>query len=166
MSTRIARKRAHLEVQGFTGLSDREVRQLDPWVRLAPAVCLVWTLAATALGSALALWALVPFALLGVVLPVHPFDLPYNLGLRRLTGGPPIPRYRAPRRFACAMAGLWVVAAAVAFTVGATTLGSVLGYALVVVAAVPVTTGFCAASFVWNRLTGRRSGGEPQAGTA
>jgi hypothetical protein len=160
--SKIARRRAHLEEQGFTGLSDREVRQLDPWVRLAPGVCLVWTLVATVLGSALALWVLVPFALLGAVLPVHPFDVPYNLGLRRLTGGPPIPRYRPARRFACAVAGLWVLAAAVAFTVGATTLGAVLGYALVVVAAVPVTTGFCFASFLWNRLVGRRGGGAPQ----
>lgn len=161
MSSKIARKRAHLEVQGFTGLSDREVRQLDPWVRVAPALCLVWTLLATLLGSALALWVLVPVALLGAVLPTHPFDLVYNHGVRRLTGGPPIPRYRPARRFACGVAGLWVLATAITFTVGATTLGSVLGYTLVVVAAVPVTTGFCAASFVWSRLAERRN--QPQA---
>ncbi|HEX6202618.1 MAG TPA: DUF4395 family protein [Thermoanaerobaculia bacterium] len=151
-------KRAFLEMQGFGGLSDEEVRRLDPWVRLAPAVCLVWTLVGTVLASPLVLWLLVPFALLGVVLPVHPFDAPYHFAVRRLTGGPAIPRYRAPRRFACGVAGLWVTATAVAFTLGATTVGSVLGYALVVVAAVPVTTGFCAASAIWNRLFARRGG--------
>lgn len=155
-------RRRFVEMQGFAGLTDEEVCRLDPWLRLAPGVCLVWTLVGTALGSPLVLWLLVPFALLGVVLPVHPFDAVYDLGIRRLTGGPAIPRYRAPRRFACSVAALWVVATATAFTVGATTLGSVLGYLLVAVAAVPVTTGFCFASAVWNRLFARHGGGRSE----
>ena len=159
MSDRSETKRRRLEMQGFCGLDDAEVRRLDPWLRVAPAVCGAWTLAATAFGSATALWVLAVFALAGVVLPVHPFDVPYQWGVRRWTGGPPIPRYTAPRRFACAVAGLFVTAAAVAFTLGAPVVGSVLGYVLVAATAVPVLTGFCAASAVWNRLFARRSGG-------
>ena len=52
------------------------------------------------LGTALALtpllWALVPFALLGSVFPVHPFDILYNLGLRYFTGTPLLPHNGAP----------------------------------------------------------------------
>lgn len=162
MRDRSETKRRRVEMQGFCGLGDAEVRRLDPWLRVAPAVCGAWTLAATAFGSAPALWVLAVLALAGVVLPVHPFDVPYQFGVRRWTGGPAIPRYTAPRRFACGVAGAWVTATAIAFTLGATVVGSVLGYLLVAVAAVPVLTGFCFASAVWNRLFARRrGGGEP-----
>lgn len=141
--------RKRIEMQGFTGLDDAQLARLAPWLRVGPAVCLLWTAAGTALGSPAVLWALVPFAALGTVLPVHPFDVPYNLGLRFLFGAPPIPSYGTPRRFACAIATVWIAAIALAFQLGVTTLGVLLGTTFLVGPAVNVTTGFCIPSWLF-----------------
>ena len=80
MNTETLRKR--IEMQGFTGLSDAEVRQINYPLRLAPAICMVWTALGVVLGSPLVLAALVPFALAGALFEGHPFDALYNYGLR------------------------------------------------------------------------------------
>ena len=87
------RTRERIEAQGFVGLDDRTLSQINYWLRLAPAICMAWTALGTMLGSAATLWALVPFAALGAVLPGHPFDVLYTYGFRRVTAGPPLPRY-------------------------------------------------------------------------
>ena len=76
----------------------------------------------------------------------------YELGIRHRLGTPSIPRYGAPRRFACALAAVWLTAAAVAFYVGAATLGYVLGASLAVAAALPTFTGFCVPSWIYAKL--------------
>ena len=144
-----ARTRALLEMQGFTGLDDRTVQHVHSWLRLAPALCGTWAAAATATGSTAALWALVPFAALGAILSNHPFDALYNHGARRLTGGPPLPRYGAPRRFACLTATALLVGSATAIETGHETLGTALGWTLVAGASVLVSTGFCVPSFLY-----------------
>ena len=85
--------RERVEAQGFLGLEDGLVCRINYWLRLAPAICMAWAAVGTALQSATVLWWLVPFAALGALLPGHPFDLLYTYGLRRLVGGPPLPRY-------------------------------------------------------------------------
>lgn len=57
--------RARLLAQGFCGLNDRTYELLNYPLRLAPAICMVWAAAGTALASVAILWALVPFAALG-----------------------------------------------------------------------------------------------------
>ena len=57
--------RNRIEAQGFLGFDDRMLAQINYWLRLSPAICMVWTAIGTALSSALILWALAPFALLG-----------------------------------------------------------------------------------------------------
>jgi hypothetical protein len=98
-------------MQGFVGLSDETLAEAGPWLRLAPAIWSVWT----ALASPVMVWALAPLAALGAVLPWHPFDLIYNHGIRRFTGGQILPRYRAPRRFACVVATGWLALTGWAF---------------------------------------------------
>jgi hypothetical protein len=139
-------------MQGFRGLDDRTLSQLDPWLRLSPALCMTWAAVGTALGSVTVLGLLVPFAVAGVIGPRHPFDLIYELGIQPRLGSPSIPRYGAPRRFACAVGAVWLTAAAFAFHVGAATLGYVLGASLVLAAAVPTFTGFCIPSWIYARL--------------
>ena len=78
--------RRRVEAQGFLGLDDRQIGQIKYWLRLSPAICMTWTACGTVLQSAPVLWALAPFALLGALLPGHPFDLLYTFGIRRLTG--------------------------------------------------------------------------------
>lgn len=96
--------------------------------------------------------ALVPFAALGALLPMHPFDLLYNRVIRRLTGTDPLPRSGAPRRFACVVATVWLPATAVAFRTGATLAGYVLGGLFVAVSGLVVTTHICIPSMVYRAV--------------
>ena len=148
--------RKWIEMQGFVGLDDETLRAVGPWLRLAPAICMVWTAIGTIESSWKAIWGLVPFAFLGVVLPKHPFDLIYEWGFRRLLKSPPIPSYGAPRRFACAVATVWLGFTGWAFFSGVNYLGWFLGTAMFLIALVQVSTGFCIPSFSFNRLMGRR----------
>lgn len=145
-------KRRLAEMQGFTGLDDRTLREIDPWLRLAPALCMTWVAVGTALGSAAILAALVPFAVAGVFGTRHPFDALYEHGIRRRLGTASIPRYGAPRRFACAVASAWLLSTSAAFYLGAMALGYVLGASLVMAAAVPTLTGFCIPSWVYGKI--------------
>jgi hypothetical protein len=147
--------RGRIEAQGFLGLDDQMIRQINYWLRLSPAICMVWAAIGTALQSAAVLWALVPFALLGAVLPGHPFDLFYTHGARYVTGGPRLPRYPLPRRFACLLATLMLVAAAWCFQSGWNLSGQILGWGLVGAALVNVTTGFCIPSFIYGLIFGK-----------
>ena len=71
--------RNRVEAQWFLGLDDETIHQINYWLRLSPAICMIWTGIGTWLESAPVLWALAPFALLGALLPGHPFDLLYTL---------------------------------------------------------------------------------------
>jgi len=147
--------RSRVEAQGFLGLDDRTVGHLNYWLRLSPAICMIWAAIGTGLESALMLWALTPFALLGALLPGHPFDLLYRFGVQPLTSGPPIPRYSLPRRFACLLATVMIVTAAWSFQSGRTFSGQIFGWALVCAAFVNVSTGFCIPSFLYGLIFGK-----------
>jgi hypothetical protein len=150
--------RCRVEAQGFVGMDDAMLSDVGPWLRLAPGLCMTWAAIATVTASATAFWILVPFAALGVILPGHPFDTIYNHGIRHVLGKPHLPRYNAPRRFACGVATVWLSAAALAFQSGATTLGYILGGSLVIAAAVPTFTDFCIPSFVYGLIFGKPGG--------
>jgi hypothetical protein len=65
--------RENIQAQGFCGLDDSTCRQINYPLRLSPAICMAWAAVGTALASPTILWALVPFAALGAILPGHPF---------------------------------------------------------------------------------------------
>jgi hypothetical protein len=155
MSTALETVRERIQAQGFCGLDDAACAQLNYPLRLSPAICMVWTAVGTALASPAVLWALTPFAALGAVLPGHPFDVIYNHGVRHVLGTPALPRYGARRRFACAVATVWLVVTAWSFQAGMPIAGRVLGWSLVAAALVNVSTGFCIPSFVVRLLFGR-----------
>jgi hypothetical protein len=148
-------------MQGFVGLSDNDLAGVEPWLRFSPAICAAWAAAATWAGSVASLMFLAGMAFLGATLPRHPFDAVYNHGLRHLLSAPPIPRYRAPRRFACAVATVWLVATAAAFALGVWALGRLLGGAFTAVALVPVLTGFCVPSFLYGAWHRHRRDSQP-----
>lgn len=150
-----SRVRRRVEMQGFIGLNDRDVQTIAPWLRLAPAICMAWAAVGTVLGSATVTIALAPFAFAGAVGRGHPFDLLYQRGVCRMLRSPAIPPYGAPRRFACALATVWLLAMAATLHAGHLTAGRVLGAGLVVTASVIVTTGFCVPSWIYGRLLGR-----------
>ena len=147
--------RSRIEAQGFLGLDDRIIDELNYWLRLSPAICMIWAAIGTVLESAPVLWALAPFALLGALLPGHPFDILYTLGVQRLTSGPSIPRTPLPRRFACLLATFMIASAAWSFQSGRILSGQILGWGLVGAAFVNVSTGFCVPSFLYGLIFGK-----------
>ena len=146
--------RQRLEIQGFLGLDDRSLAAAAPWLRLAPALCAIIGAVGTALASPQVLWALAATAILGAVLPFHPFDLIYGIGLRRLTGSPALPVNGAPRRFACAVGSIWLLATGAMFGVGSVLAAYALGGAFVATAGLVATTHICIPSLIY-RATSR-----------
>lgn len=144
--------RRRLEAQGFRSLDENALAEIGPWLRWSPALCATVIATGTILASPPVLWTLAVIALLGTVLPVHPFDLFYNHVVRHLTGTRPLPHNGAQRRFACGVAAAWLTGAGLAFHQGWAALGYVLGGTLTVVAAILATTYFCVASVVYNKL--------------
>lgn len=146
----IVRKR--LEAQGFCKLNDTELGELAPWLRWSPVFCTIFMVAGVALESPVILWSLAATAFLGALLPFHPFDLLYNYGARYLTGTGPLPNHGPQRRFACAIATVWLVGTGWAFHTGAQTVGYLLGVPLILVAALVSLTHICIPSIVYNTL--------------
>lgn len=147
--------RRRLDIQGFTCADDATLARTQRWLRWSPGLCAAIAAAGTALASPAVLWALAPFAALGAVLTFHPFDLIYNLGVRRLTGGPALPPNGAPRRFACGLGSAWLVVTGALFAGGYDGAGYVLGAALVATATLVASTHVCIPSLVYRALFGR-----------
>src|SRR5688572_26245561 len=147
--------RERIEAQGFCDLDEQTYAHINYPLRISPAICMVWTAVGTALASPVILWALVPFAALGALLPGHPFDVVYNHGLRHVLRMPPLPRYGPRRRFACAVATVMLISAAWGFQAGSPALGHLAGWSLVAAAFVNVSTGFCIPSFIARVFFGR-----------
>jgi len=156
MKTVSLKTRRRIEAQGYVGLSDTALAEVGPWLRFAPALCMTWVAIATYNASATAFLLLIPLAALGAIMTWHPFELIYNHGIRYLLDTMRLPRANAPRRFACAIATVWIGAAAWAFLSGAATLGYILGYSFAFAAAVPTFTDFCIPSFFYGLMFGKR----------
>jgi hypothetical protein len=150
-----ARTRRRLEIQGFDTTDERQLAEVAPWLRLAFGLCALLAGVGTAAASPIFLLALAPIAALGAALPVHPFDLVYNYGIRHLTGTGPLPRRGAPSRFACGMGAVWLLVTAGAFSAGHDGVGYVLGGALTAVALLVSTTDICIPSMTYRLLFDR-----------
>ncbi|MCA9728077.1 MAG: DUF4395 family protein [Candidatus Eisenbacteria bacterium] len=146
--------RRRLETEGYREIPDSVLAQIEPWLRLAPGVSLVWTAAGVLLQSPWVLFGLVPFCLMGAITRGHPFDVFYNRGVRRRTGAPTLPPYPAPRRFAFLVSAVWVLALAIGYTIGGGGWVDVLGAFLVLLRLVHLTTGYCVASHLHCRIFG------------
>ena len=151
------RLQSWLEMRGITCSSDPEFVKLVPWMRFTVVLCATGMGVGTALAFTPLLWTMVVIAALGGIFSRHPFDLVYNHGVRYLTGTGPLPLNGAPTRFACAIASVWLVATALAFTAGLTWVGYLLGASLTSVAAVVAVSHFCIPSLIYQLLFGERA---------
>jgi hypothetical protein len=142
-------KRHRLHTQGFEDASDSDLFQVERWLRFTPALCGLIVAAGTVFAEPWVFFALAPIAALGTAFPVHPFDLLYNYGLRHLTHTPALPPNGAPRRFACGMATVWIIAIGVSFAMGAPVPGYVLGALMAAVAGLLATTHVCIPSMIY-----------------
>ncbi len=147
--------RRRLETQGFVGLDDDTLAAAAPWLRLAPALCATICAVGTILASPPVLWALAATAGLGAILPFHPFDLVYSLGLRRLTGSRRLPANGVPRRFACGVGFVWLLATGALFATSWMVAGYLLGGAFVATASLVATTHICIPSLIYGAACSR-----------
>jgi len=155
MSNFETKRRKRIEAQGFLGLSDKEIDDLNYWFRFAPAVCLIWTAIGIGFTSKLVVCSLVPFAIFGAIMRIHPFDLLYERVLRfHQPIRPSMPTYGLPRRFACLMAASILTFAGVAFDFRLWWLGYMMGIVIIVAGTIQVATGFCGLSKIYGRLFG------------
>jgi hypothetical protein len=148
-------QRTLLDIQGFDEVDDGTLARTQQWLRFAPALCGAIAATGTALAAPAILWGLAVIAAAGAILPFHPFDLVYNLGVRRITGGPRLPDNRAPRRFACGLGSAWLVVTGGLFAAGYDGPAYVLGAALVAVATLVATTHICIPSIVFRTACGQ-----------
>ena len=155
MNNKIESTRRLLELQGFYNVEDDELSKVDFGLRVSPMICAITVAVATISANANIFWSLLPFALAGALLPGHPFDVVYNHGLRHWIKGSRLPRYAAPRRFACLLASAFIAASALSIQSGAVLTGQILGGVLVATALVPILTGFCVPSFLYRLITGK-----------
>jgi hypothetical protein len=146
--------RRRLEVQGVEGYDDATLARIEHPLRFAPGLCAAVAALGTALAAPAILLALAAIAAVGAVLPHHPFEYGYLL-LRRSFGAPELPPNGAPRRFACALASVWLVVTAGLFIGGLDVAGYILGSLLVAVALLVTTTHICIPSMVF-RVACRR----------
>lgn len=146
--------RHRLDIQGYACEDDATLARTQLWLRMSPGLCAAIAAIGTVLASPAILWGLMVFAVLGAVLTFHPFDLIYNFGIRRITGTPELPRNGAPRRFACAMASVWLLTTGGLFYADLDTAAYLLGGALISVAALITVTHICIPSLVYRALWG------------
>lgn len=143
-----------LQTQGFGAVDETWLAEIAPWLRWSPALCATFAALGTVTASPSILFALAGTAFLGAVLPFHPFDVIYNYGIRFLLRKRPLPPNGAPRRFACGIATVWLIATAFLFSAGEMGAGYSLGALFVAVAGLVSTTDICIPSLFFN-LFGR-----------
>jgi len=148
-------RRTLLAIQGFDRVDDATLARTQDWLRFAPALCGIIAAIGTALGLPWLLWTLALIAAAGTVLPFHPFDLVYNVGVRRFTHGPRLPANGAPRRFACAIGTLWLLLTGALFAAGYDVAAYALGASFVFVAALVATTHICIPSIMFRTACGQ-----------
>lgn len=146
--------RRRLDIQGFEGVGDAELAPVASWLRLAFGLCALIAGVGTAFASPRVLLLLVPIAALAAALPVHPFDLIYNFGIRHITGTGPLPERGTPSRFACGLGAVWLLPTAWMFHTGQLTAGYVLGASLTIVAVLVSTTDVCIPSLMFRTVFG------------
>ena len=148
------RTRRLLDIQGFDTVDAQELARVAPWLRLAFGLCTVLGGLGTVLASPAILLALAAIAALAAASPVHPFDLIYNYGIRRLTGTGPLPRRGAPSRFGCGLGVVFLLVTAWAFSAGHAVAGYALGGVMTFVVLLVSTTDICIPSMIYRSIFG------------
>jgi len=139
-----------LDIQEFDQVDPACLAPVAPWLRLTFALCAGLALVGTVLVSEALLLALAVIAFVGALSPTHPFDLIYNVVVRRFTRTAALPGRGAPTRFACGLGAGCLVAIAMLFRRGyATARRFVSGMAALVSA-----TDICIPSLVYRLLFG------------
>jgi hypothetical protein len=145
---------ANLDMQGFGGLdADAKSRYALP-LRFTPGVATILVAVGLVLQSPLWLGSMALVALSGALVPRGMvIDLAYNVGVRHLFGGAPLPPTPKPRQFSYLISTVCLAGSAASFAYGLPLLGYLLGGAVLLGGTILTTTLWCLGSW-WYRLGG------------
>ena len=146
--------RRRLEVQGFLGLTDDELKAIGPWMRFTPLLNLVFTAVGTAFGSIPILLGLAILMIAGAIMPMHPFDALYNGLVRHINHTQSLPKSGVRRRIIFAIGAIWLLLTTGAFLIGKSGAGYVLGGLMAVFISPLAVIHFCVLSEGMARIFG------------
>lgn len=152
-------------LQGWRGPEADQAEGAAGAQRIAPALCAVGATAGALMGSPIVLAATAATALAGTFAANHPFEWLYNRWAAS-GGRQQLPANRAAKRLGCAIGVMFLGGAAIAFSVGASTFGSVLALALAGTAAFVATTRICVPSLIFTALWGAERAAAPSLAAA
>ena len=145
-----------LQIQGFSGSTPQQLAEYRFGIRFAYLACGTIAILGLAFVNIPTLAFLAVVALLGVLLPNHPFDYIYNYGIRHIAKRPPIPNRTAQIKFACAVATVWLVVTVILFNFHYVFFGRLWGSLLVASALLVGSTDICIPSMIYNLTTKRK----------
>jgi len=146
--------RSRLKLQGFPCDSDPRIVAAARWLRFTPILNTVCIIVGTAFRSPLLLWGFAIITVIGAA-GWHPFDALFNGFVRRWLDVPSLPPNPVPRRFAMAVAAVWIAGAAWLMSAGFIWAGVAAGSALALAGAIVATTHFCLGSWIYQMFWGR-----------
>jgi len=141
-----------LRVQGYCNIKDEELSKLAFGNRFAFILCSTVLLIGIITSNIPLLSVMLLIAVLGILLPYHPFDYVYNGLLTNLLDKPKLPPRSKQLKFACIIATLWISSTIYLFYAGFTVAGYIAGGLLFFVAFLVSTTDICIPSIIYNFL--------------
>ncbi len=144
-------------LQGWRGGDASRAVAAQSAQRFAPALCAVGAIVGGALGSPTVLALLAATAVIGAFANHHPFEVVYNAAARRLNW-PTLPANRAAHKLGCVLGVTFLAGAALAFAMGAATVGLILAGIMGATGIFVATTGICVPSMVFTLLWGAERG--------
>lgn len=145
-----------IHMQGFTALSDEEIRHLNMALRFTPAVCSALIIMGLVWQSPTLLFVLAAIGLFSAAFSRgNVVDWFYNGVIRPLVRSAALPPNPPQRRFACGVGGAFAAGAALAFLGGLPLLAYIFGGFVVVASLVVASTHFCLASWMYGLMFGK-----------
>lgn len=150
-----ATTRKRLEIQGYEGYSDEELREHLISIRFAYLTCGTIVAAGLIFQSPIILALAMIIAFFGIFPPYHPMDYVFNR-IARYIDKPEAPERSNQGRFACGIATVCLGAIIFLFLKGHTVAANILGGLLLTQAIAVGTVDFCIPSMIYNFLFKRK----------
>jgi len=150
-----------LHAQGYTSESNVKLTEMAFGIRFAYRSCVVVLIIAMATKSLAVFSFMLGIALLGIVLPNHPFDYVYNIVLSNWMNKPQLPARSRQLKFACLITTIWLAAIIYLMSINNITAGLIMSAILVGIALLPSTIDLCIPSLIYNVLFGKKVKHQP-----
>jgi uncharacterized protein DUF4395 len=147
--------RHRLEVQSFLNQSCETLHDLKNWWRFTPTLNWSITLVGILLRSPEILLAQAALMGIGIFTPSHPLDGIYNLGVRRLTGTPPLPRSGQRRKIVFFLGAALLIILAGLFAAGYDTAGYIQGAIMTFLGGLLMVFNLCVVSETLAKIFGK-----------